>query len=297
MTEFFGISSTSGVVVNDGNSSACDFRVETDLTVGVTPTHFIFVDSSVSRMNLGHTNSTTTYKTMNFLTYNTSTTYTGNIGVGASTTTPYGILVRNMANTSNSYVNIDLVAGTTSSTYYDCQSAMRIAWRGWGTTSTSYTSYNYLSFLMHESSSTTPNHLEQFRFQRNGDFHAEGNVIAYSSTISSDVRLKENIETIEESSLDKIMSLRPVNFEWKAQKRKGKYKNSGFIAQEVEEIIPNVIEETIKLNDESNENLENETMYKHIKYNELVPYLTHAIQEQQKEIKGLKEEIDKLKNK
>ena len=57
------------------------------------------------------------------------------------------------------------------------------------------------------------------RLQYNGDLHADGDVVAYSTTIS-DARLKDNIKPLE-SSLDKIMNLKGVEYnleQWK-QKR------------------------------------------------------------------------------
>ena len=55
----------------------------------------------------------------------------------------------------------------------------------------------------------------------------------------SDERLKQNIYTISQS-LDKILDLRPTKYVWK----KNKKQDVGFIAQEVEKIIPEVVEES-----------------------------------------------------
>lgn len=57
-------------------------------------------------------------------------------------------------------------------------------------------------------------------------------------TNASDLRLKKNIETIS-SGLDKVLKLRGVNYEWKSDES-GK-KNVGFIAQEVLEVVPEVV--------------------------------------------------------
>jgi hypothetical protein len=53
---------------------------------------------------------------------------------------------------------------------------------------------------------------------------------------TSDRRLKENIQTIE-NPIDKIMALRGVNFQWKETKQQ----DMGFIAQEVEQVLPEVM--------------------------------------------------------
>ncbi len=63
-----------------------------------------------------------------------------------------------------------------------------------------------------------------------------GNVRAAAYLYTSDRRLKENIETLEGSS-NKVLGLRGVEFDWKEN---GEHE-IGFIAQEVEEIEPNLV--------------------------------------------------------
>jgi hypothetical protein len=63
-----------------------------------------------------------------------------------------------------------------------------------------------------------------------------GNVKATSYLYTSDRRLKTNIVTIEDS-LEKILSLRGVEFDWK---KSGNHE-IGLIAQEVEEVEPNLV--------------------------------------------------------
>lgn len=60
----------------------------------------------------------------------------------------------------------------------------------------------------------------------------------------SDIRLKKDIHDLD-SSLDKITKLRPVHFKWKNPTRVTKAGHeSGFIAQEVEKIFPDWVNET-----------------------------------------------------
>jgi hypothetical protein len=105
-----------------------------------------------------------------------------------------------------------------------------------------------------------------------------GEVTAYSS---SDKRLKKNIKSIT-NSLDIIEKLNPVQFNWN-QKAKGLNKekdernNYGLIAQEVEEILPELIHPIYD-------------KYKSVDYEQLIPILIQSIKE-------LKEEVDTLKNK
>ncbi len=56
----------------------------------------------------------------------------------------------------------------------------------------------------------------------------------------SDVRLKEHIETIEDA-LDMVLQLRGVRYEWKDKERFGTQIEIGFIAQEVDTILPEVV--------------------------------------------------------
>ena len=57
---------------------------------------------------------------------------------------------------------------------------------------------------------------------------------------TSDVSLKKTIKPIE-SSLDIIKELNPVSFYWKKGENRGEDKQKGFIAQEVESVIPEVV--------------------------------------------------------
>lgn len=62
---------------------------------------------------------------------------------------------------------------------------------------------------------------------------ALGNVVDQASDLS----LKENINTIE-SALDKVLKLRGVTYNWKDKEKGGDALKLGFIAQEVNEVIP-----------------------------------------------------------
>jgi len=73
------------------------------------------------------------------------------------------------------------------------------------------------------------------------DVNTTGCAIATGGTIacSSDVRLKKNIEDIN-YGLDILLSLRPVLYNWNYEED-GLTKNPGFIAQEVEAIVPKLV--------------------------------------------------------
>jgi len=103
----------------------------------------------------------------------------------------------------------------------------------------------------------------------NGDIRASGDVIAFS-----DIRVKENITTIE-NALDKVKKLRGVEY----NKIDNPERSIGVIAQEIEEVIPEVVRE------------DNEGM-KSVAYGNITAVLIEAIKEQQKQIEELKNQLD-----
>jgi hypothetical protein len=119
-----------------------------------------------------------------------------------------------------------------------------------------------------------------------------GDIIAYSSF--SDIRLKKDIEYLDQKEcLDKILKLDGVNFTW-INPEQPQDRQVGFIAQETEKIIP----EVIKLRGNIAESQPGEKRkFKKMNYDKLTPFLVEAIKEQQDMINDLKTEIDNLKNK
>ena len=109
-----------------------------------------------------------------------------------------------------------------------------------------------------------------------GDGVFTGNITAY---YSSDISLKDNIRPIE-SAIFKVKQIRGVTFDWneksnELQQEKGH--DVGLIAQEVEKILPEVVE--IR-----------EDGIKAIAYDKVVPLLVEAIKEQQDEIDELRKQ-------
>jgi hypothetical protein len=115
-----------------------------------------------------------------------------------------------------------------------------------------------------------------------------GTIFATSPIIStiSDVRVKENIRDLD-SGLDKIMLLKPRIFDWKEGKGKDIKNDRGFIAQEFEEVFPDLIDIY------KQELEEGEEPYKSVRA-DLIPTLVKAIQELKTEIDSLKNQINQL---
>ena len=117
-----------------------------------------------------------------------------------------------------------------------------------------------------------------------GDGHFDGDLIAYSSTTSSDLKLKENIRDLD-GALDKTLQLRGVKFDWKDEHREND--QLGFIAQEIEEVLPEVVSDV-----DSIDAKEGET-HKVVNYAAVVPLLVEAIKELKSEIDDLKDQLNK----
>lgn len=101
-----------------------------------------------------------------------------------------------------------------------------------------------------------------------------GHMIADKYKGRSDVRLKSNIEPIT-CSLDTICKLQGVSYNMKKYEHK---KSFGLIAQDVENVIPEIVE--TDPND-----------YKAISYMELLPFLIESVKELSVEIQKLKERV------
>jgi len=113
------------------------------------------------------------------------------------------------------------------------------------------------------------------------------NVNAISFTQASDVRLKKDISTV--SGLDTIMQLRGVDFTWKESGKK----SVGLIAQEVEQVLPELVTETEITDPETGKVLRTE---KAVEYANLVAPLIEAVKEQQGQIETLESRIKQLES-
>ena len=111
-----------------------------------------------------------------------------------------------------------------------------------------------------------------------GRIDAANDVVAFST---SDKRLKENIKPLD-NALDKVLKINGVSFDWKPlteEEKKTIHGNEGHdvgvIAQEIEEVLPEVV-------------TTRDSGYKAVKYEKIVPLLIEAIKEQQQQIEELK---------
>ena len=116
-----------------------------------------------------------------------------------------------------------------------------------------------------------------------GGLTCDGDITAFKS---SDKRLKDNIELIEDP-LEKIKHIGGYYFEWNQlgnENTNNKGKDIGVIAQEVEDIFPEIV-------------ITRKNGYKAVQYEKIVPLLIECIKEQQSMIENLQGQIDEIKSK
>ena len=123
-----------------------------------------------------------------------------------------------------------------------------------------------------------------------GNLIVTGDVTAFGSI--SDRNLKTNIQDISsETALEIINNIRPVTFNWKNdifyKERQGQA-DSGFIAQEMQKSIPHAVGEYTEINSKK--------VYKNLRHERIIPYITGAIQELHKLLEEKNDQIKNLQN-
>ncbi len=120
----------------------------------------------------------------------------------------------------------------------------------------------------------------------NGTISTTAVSVATSVACSSDRRFKKNISPLQ-NSLEKVLNLQGVNYDWKIDEFPDKHFNEGqqlgFIAQEIEEVLPLVVQT-------------DKEGYKSVDYSRLTPVLVEAIKEQQTIIDAQQAEINSLQS-
>jgi len=120
---------------------------------------------------------------------------------------------------------------------------------------------------------------KKFQVQHDGDVVSAGNITAFGASGNflnvSDIRLKKDIERLKDSS-ELVMQLKPSTYKWKEDN----LEDVGFIAQEVEEVLPNVVHVTPGF-------IGDDEKVKTVSYIKIIPYLVDTIQELTKRIEEL----------
>lgn len=110
-----------------------------------------------------------------------------------------------------------------------------------------------------------------------GDFHVDGDVVAFSTLIASDPKLKTNIQPLQ-NSLEKVNQLNGVSWNWKSDNTP----SAGVISTDVKKVLPQAVNVRSSLN--SSETFEI------VNYDAIVGLLVEAV-------KDLSSQIEELKSK
>jgi hypothetical protein len=122
---------------------------------------------------------------------------------------------------------------------------------------------------------------EDMRLLDDGTLHVDGDVIAFSSTIS-DERLKENIEVVDDA-LEKVEQLNGCTFTYKEDGRK----SAGVIAQDVQKVLPCAVQ-SLDLPYQGEEDED----YLTVNYDSLNALLIESIKELSSKVKELEKKLE-----
>jgi hypothetical protein len=138
------------------------------------------------------------------------------------------------------------------------------------------------TFQLFKYGATSGSGTEIFRiYESNGHLNYYGNIYASNVTARSDLRKKTNIMTIEDP-LEKIQQMRGVYYNKKDDPSKAR--NVGFIAQDLETVLPEVVH--TNTHDEK---------YKSVSYGNITAVLIEGMKSQQSTIASMLSSISTLK--
>lgn len=112
------------------------------------------------------------------------------------------------------------------------------------------------------------------RLTISGDANITGIITATDFNSASDIKLKDNVKTIEDP-ISKIIKIDGVSFDWKDTKRS----SMGVIAQNIETVLPELV-------------TDGDT--KTVNYNGITGLLIECIKSQQEQINALNKRLDEL---
>jgi hypothetical protein len=130
-----------------------------------------------------------------------------------------------------------------------------------------------------------------------GDVFVSGTAFLANPAIVSDQQFKINLDSIQ-SALEIVKQLKPRTFEYTndAHFNFPAGRNYGFVAQDVEQVIPELVRETVA--PATIDSLGNQVLpslnYKTLNYQGIIPVLTKAIQEQQLQLASKDSAINSL---
>ena len=203
---------------------------------------------------------------------------TGNIGIGTSTNLTSNLNIASGLNVlGTSTFNSNIVCrnnlGNIPSIGINGSTGDRIIIQQANTTTTYPYSIGYNTNTLWFSGPVNTQYIWYSNATSNMILDSSGNLTVWNDITgfnsASDIKLKENIKSLNVDCLNLINKIEPVEFIWKdielVPSNKRNKKDYGFIAQDIEKIIPNIVYDN--------------PSYKTIKYEKLTTYLVKAIQE------------------
>ena len=168
--------------------------------------------------------------------------------------------------------------------YHNDSAKLATASGGVDVTGTMYASGNigldstdYIAWTNNTQMDFYVNGANDMRLESDGDLHVEGDVVAFSTTIASDPRLKENVEPVTDA-LSKVEQLTGYTFDYKYGGA-----SAGVMSTDVAQVLPSAVTQTtlpLKTGDE-------ETEYDVVAYDQLHALLIEAVKELSARVKEL----------
>lgn len=194
--------------------------------------------------------------------------FTGNIGVGGSGEDGRGI---QFFNNDNLKIYTSFSTNSVHGGRLDATSDVNIYFKTAGGTNRGFVFKNNNTIIA--------------QIEGNGNFRTIGNIIATGEVTaysSSDRRLKSDIKPITNAA-SIVMKLKPVQFKWNQKalelnsSKSSSVSNFGFIAQDIEEVMPDIIREV--------------NGYKGLDDKQIISVLTKAIQELLERIESIESKL------
>ena len=191
---------------------------------------------------------------------------TGSVGIGTESPDSYNSRGRNLVVNSSGDTGITIAAGTSNSStlLFADGTGGTAGYRG-------VIEYDHSGDFMAFTTAATV----RMKLDSAGTLTVSDDLVAFGSP--SDKKLKENIKPIE-SALDKVSKLQGVTFNWKEKGITNLKQDVGFIAQDVQKVVPELVRE-------------NENGMLSMRHQGIAPILLEAIKELKAEVEELKKQI------
>lgn len=265
------VNASTGFGSGTSNSTSIGL-IANSTTILVGNTSALFTANTSGAYHTGVVNAAS-HTTTNF-TANNSGVYPLSNTSGSALGSPTQRWILNASNVALNFISANSSQGTAGAVLTSGGTASNAYWAAAGVTITDDTATDaekYVAFTSSSSGQSTGLNVSTTKLTYNP---STGALTAVSQVSSSDERLKDDIITIP-NALDKVTRLRGVSYTHK--QTKGKY--IGVIAQETEEVIPEVV-------------VTDSEGWKSVSYGHIVGLLIEAIKEQQIQIDALSSKIN-----